>query len=426
MYGKLNILSRFILQTGMKIMLFRLLNFDFSRFFCLFTSVFLLIPFFLSSSSLSVFAASWKSGTELKQALTLPAGVTWEEAPIRDSLMNFAEKQRVAIRLDRRVDANLFITGSFQNAVIPVILHETLQSEALSAKKLAFTQLGDLLYVGPREWTLHVRTVAEKKRNEIKKNLSKNAQKKWLVETPVSWERLAEPQQILTSLAEEQGLKIQGLKNVPHDLWPAGSLPPMASVDVCVLILGEFGLTLEFTEDSAAVTALTPEDGVISEIYPKKLAAEKLASVEKLFPETKTVSKAGEIKVYSILEVHEFLKKGPSKGGSCGTAAFLLNPDAAASSGRTPSGVDRSLMRFSGKVVKQMFLPYLKQFAAAQGYTLEMDADALVAAGVTLDAEVTMEFQEATVEEVILKLAAAGGCKAEIRKNTVILTPANP
>lgn len=372
----------------------------------------------------TLFAAptSWKTEAELTQALQTPVSLVWDGTPIRETLERFSENQRVAIRLDRRVNPAFLISGSFQNAAIPQILHESLQNETLLSKNLAFTEVGNLLYAGPRDWTMRVRTVVERKEYDAKKQLSNAAQKKWFTPCPLAWDRAAQPKEILENLAQKQGLKLDGLKNVPHDVWPAGSLPPMTPIEICVLILGEFNLTLEFSPSGASVAELTPQDGVRSVIYAvKKVPEEKLAALRNVFPDMKTVTKLDKIQITVPVEAHQFLRDSESKTFPVGTLAFLLGAASTDASGRTPTGVDRSLQRFSGKVANQMFLPVLKQFCDMQGYTLEMDADALVSSGIALDALISVEFKDATADEVIQSIAAAGKCTVEIQKNKVIL-----
>ena len=52
----------------------------------------------------------------------------------------------------------------------------------------------------------------------------------------MAWDELAEPRTLLAALARENGLEIEGLDRVPHDLWPAADWPPMSLVDRLTLI----------------------------------------------------------------------------------------------------------------------------------------------------------------------------------------------
>ncbi|MDO4630186.1 MAG: hypothetical protein Q4C70_13485, partial [Planctomycetia bacterium] len=145
-----------------------------------------------------------------------------------------------------------------------------------------------------------------------------------------------------------------------------------------------------------------------------------------------------------ILEVHEFLEKsGNGKGFVSGsetgsasdsitkigvtvggfTAAQLgihAGTGKSGNAGRTPTGVDRSLQRFSGTFTAP-FYTAMKHLCTQQGMTLEADTDALVDAGINLEKNITVTFQEATVEELFQQVAEAGGCVADVRGNRVIL-----
>ena len=39
---------------------------------------------------------------------------------------------------------------------------------------------------------------------------------------PLSWDELATPRDVIKRLADQRGLSVVNLDQVPHDLWPAG------------------------------------------------------------------------------------------------------------------------------------------------------------------------------------------------------------
>jgi len=80
-------------------------------------------------------------------------------------------------------------------------------------------------------------------------NAPQNIRKHWLKRATWSWPRLSEPRRILQDQFSNTKIKLLGLDQVPHDLWPARQLPPLALVDRSLLALYGFDLTLQIDAD---------------------------------------------------------------------------------------------------------------------------------------------------------------------------------
>lgn len=384
-------------------------------------------------------------GPNFSRALEARIGLTWEAVPIRKVLENLGAGTGIGIWLDRRIDANLPITGTFQNASIPQLLRETFQSEKLAeAPAMEVTQVGSILFVGPKAYVERLRTLASLKRLEAKRELSNKEFEKWDSKDSISWENLAVPREILTELAEKNELSVKGLKNVPHDLWPEKKLPEASLLEISLLILGQFSLTLEFEESGAEIVPLKTESIALTKSYSiRKVSKEKLLHIQEIFPDTKFKSSEKKVLVRGLLEVHDFLSAdsktypqlavgsfsavqlGKAVYGSGGANGSRQNADAGKSSvsGRNPQGVERAAQRFSG-TIKGPFWPLLKQLCQMQGFQLEADTDALLDAGIELESPVEFEVKEASVEELFEKCASAGGCEIEWKGETVVVKAA--
>lgn len=363
------------------------------------------------------------------QALSAPIGLAWEETPIRDALAKLSRQTSTAIWLDRRVDANLPISGAFQNATLPQILRETLHSEVLEAENLELTQLGPVLFVGPAPFAARLRTLSELKKTELRNSLSKSAQKKWLADAPLSWPRLAEPKEILKELADANDLKVDGLQSVPHDLWPEHEFPALCALDAALLILGQFDLTLEFEDSCARIVPLELESAVLTKSYPARQVSEsRISRIRETFPDAKIKKGEKQVIVRGAAEVHDFLRSRESEilvVGSFTAAQLGSSAASGGTSARAPDGQELAMKRFSGKISIQFFLA-VRQLCQQNGLTLEADPDALVAAGVNLDQMVTLEVQDVTIEELFQKLAEMAGCEAKLTGKKLILSPAGP
>ncbi|MDO4630526.1 MAG: hypothetical protein Q4C70_15210, partial [Planctomycetia bacterium] len=66
------------------------------------------------------------SATEFSRALEARVGLSWNEVPLRDALDRFGTQTDIPIWLDRRVDINFPVSGTFQNATPIQVLRETL------------------------------------------------------------------------------------------------------------------------------------------------------------------------------------------------------------------------------------------------------------------------------------------------------------
>lgn len=373
------------------------------------------------------------SAAEFSRALETRVGLSWNEVPIRDALNRFGSQTEIPIWLDRRVDVNFPVSGTFQNATPIQVLREALMEKETS--DFGMTQIDGALYVGPTAFVERLRTLLALKREELEDAFSPATQKKWLTARPLEWERGATPREILTELCEERKFRLSGMKLLPHDVWTENVFPEMSALEAVTVILGQFGLTLEFTESKksgevATIVPLKLSTVHLTRNYPTRTVTEEKRNViQEAVPTTRFAEREKDKKtvVRGILEVHEFLQKSDAEYLTVGgfTPAQLgmhTGTGKPGNAGRTPTGVERSLQRFSGTITAP-FYPALKQLCDQQGMTLEADTDTLVEVGVELERIVTVKCQEATIEELFQQLAEAGGCVAEVRGDRVILQP---
>lgn len=373
---------------------------------------------------------SWKTGPEFRQALTEPLGLTWNSTPISKILPLLEKQTGTAIWVDRRIDANLPLTFSAQETTIPELLlavaRETTgeSAEFLNphVANLGVSQTGSFLYVGPETFARRLRTLVNLKKDELKSELPPTAQKNWLKEKAVSWERLSEPQKLLKELAEERNLKIRGLKSVPHDLWPARSLPPTSALELALLILGQFDLTLNFNDSGAEVIPLKLKSVVVTKSYSaSQISSEKRRLIEKERPETRFTEKGKKILVCGILEVHEFLASGASAKNGLSPGAFPAPRQSRPSPARS-NAASLENQRLSGKI-QGPFLPFVVQLCQQKGLKLTMDETAFHEKGINLQTNIQLEVKNATVEETFQKMAEEIGAHAKIEGDRLILTP---
>ncbi|MDO4585494.1 MAG: hypothetical protein Q4D62_15525 [Planctomycetia bacterium] len=343
--------------------------------------------------------------------------LTWQDAPLRPTLRNWCRAENVPLLVDCRVDPNTLLAGTFQHASRITILQEVLRNASTEEKPLQLTQLDGVLYIGPASYASKLQTLSVQMHEKVR-TLSPGKQKIWLKKAPLRWENRATPREILQELARKNRLKFSETKLIPHDLWVETELPPLDLIDRMILVLGQLGLTFRVDEEKPTHIELLPLDEkrlYWEKSYPNAPSLEeKLATIRENFPDTQIRASGKRIQVRGIAEIHTFLASDETL---CCVGAFRQGKSSVA---RTSAGIDRKLLRISGKV-SGTFLPVLKQFCEQQGYTLEFDANSLLKAGISLEQRVSLEVQEVTPDEFLHRFAERAGCRVSIEKNRVRL-----
>lgn len=149
--------------------------------------------------------------------------------------------------MDRRVDPNLRVSLDIENASMEDVLGAIAATSDLNGGRIA-----SVAYLGPKGAVEQLRAVAAI-RSRAAARLSPNLRNSLGQKQRVDWQRLAEPRQVIASVAEHRGLQLANADAIPHDLWPAGSLPEMTFADQLSVLLIGFGLTFEFRPSDQAI-----------------------------------------------------------------------------------------------------------------------------------------------------------------------------
>ena len=207
----------------------------------------------------------WKTGPEFRQQLAVKLGVTWVEREMRDTLAGISRELDVAVFLDRRIDPGQTINLTLRNQPAEEVL-----KQLAAAGHAEWRAVGPVVYVGPAETVKKLATVAALRRQEAER-LPTEARSRLLKERAWQWSELVEPRQLLDVLAAEGEVKISGMEQAPHDLWPAVSLPPLAWTDRMSLVLAGFDLTFEIADAGNSVRLVSiPAKVVIEKTYSSR------------------------------------------------------------------------------------------------------------------------------------------------------------
>jgi hypothetical protein len=251
-------------------------------------------------------SSGWKTGPAFRQELDKQVSVAKSEQPLRQVLASLSQSFVVAVFLDRRIDPGQMVGLIVRDQPLQVMF-----TQLAAAAKAQMTHVGPVVYIGPPETASKLATLAAIRRKEVAQ-LPRDAKSRLLRAQAWRWDERAEPRQLLNDLARQAGVTIENPDMIPHDLWPAVSLPPLPWTDRLTLLLAGFGLTFEFTNQGAAVRLVPiPEGAVVLEhAYTTRGApAATAAQLRRIVPDAKIRVEQGKLVVTASQEDHETIER---------------------------------------------------------------------------------------------------------------------
>lgn len=318
---------------------------------------------------------SWATGAALQRRLAAPLDIVWSGNPLRQALRGLARAQHFAILVDRRVDPEQRLEIKLSGVPLAGVLREIARS-----RQLGVALLGSVVYFGPPEAAARLRTLSALRQKEARQ-LGQAAARGLLAAKPFAWDDFATPGELLGRLAEEGGVKIDGFSRVPHDLWAAADLAPLPWVDRLTLLAIQFDLTFEIAPGGRRVELVPlPDDLPLS-------VGDGLGA-----------------------------KGGPADDSNLHSAAQPQRPSPAKPApGRVVINRFAVQDRPVGKV--------LEQLSARLGFELQVDTEALRAAGISLDQRVSVQLDNVTLDEALRQLLRNTPLAFHHRGNVVRILP---
>lgn len=192
---------------------------------------------FVASSSLAA-----PSSSRVAQRLKATADVRWVNAPLRKTLVRLGTVFDVPMFIDRRVDSDWTVMLSLEKTPLEEVLRQATGQHGLS-----FAIVGPVLYVGPASVADKLPQLMESNQQQLA-SAKPAARRRFQKAKPIDWARLTEPRQLIADGSENRSLKLVNPEAVPHDLWPASSLPAMPWGDQLTLLLIGFDRTWELEQ----------------------------------------------------------------------------------------------------------------------------------------------------------------------------------
>jgi hypothetical protein len=354
---------------------------------------------------------AWLTGAALEQGLQEPIDLSLSEAPLRKALGDLSLRRHVAVFIDRRVDPDRWLKLDVRDTPLEKALRQIAQSHGLG-----LTFLGPVAYFGPPQPTAQLRTIVELRREELRKWPARVMQK-FLRSRPTRWPDFATPRDLVAQLAAENGLTIEGLEQIPHDLWAAADLPPLSLIERLTLLLGQFDRTFAVEPPGDRLQLLPLGDDVaLVRSYlvsgdPQRTADRWLSVV----PGAKIKVVGSRILVRGTIETQEQI-------------AALVRPASSKTATPRPPRSSRSRAeekRFTVPNARGRLEFLLEEYAKRLGVQLKIDREAFTRAGISLDQIVSFSVTDATIDELFQAIAASAHCTCHRAGSVIEVSPAH-
>lgn len=310
------------------------------------------------------------------------ATIQWQRVPLQNALGRLREVFDQPVFVDGRTDPSLRVSLEIEDATLNDVL------QALSdAASLGYSNLQQLHYLGPPAAAEQLRTVAEVRRAEASR-LPASRKASLELKQSLTWSRLTEPRQLIAKLVERRGWRIGRAERIPHDLWAAGELPAMALTDQLTVLLLGFDLTYEIKPGKRTLEIRPLEEVTIRREY--QLPSQSSDATEPLQQVLRAAKShrldAAKLTVDARVEQHERL------------AELLGGRDSQSPADRRSR---QTKQVYTLRVEEQPVGAVLNELAARLGWALEIDGEAIRAAGLSLDRRVSFSVENSDEDELL-------------------------
>jgi hypothetical protein len=358
------------------------------------------------------------AGTAFRSALEQSFTPTWDRIDLRTIVRTMEEGPRVAVLLDRRIDP----TAERSLKISSDTLRDCFDRLAAECDAGA-TIIGSAVYLGPRVTAGKLRTLVALRKAELKELQVPDSRRTVLTRgRALRWADLDRPADLIRRLAEHYRLDVDGLDQIPHDLWAGAAIPEASSIEALSLVLAQFDLTFRWASEARGVRIEPiPERVAIDKPHdpPRGMSpADAIARWNEEIPDLEARAAGGKVIVSGTEELHEVVER-VRRGGRATDKT---------SSGAVAKIPSLNLKRYSGKVENKPVRELLRFLESpAQGLvTFEYDRAEFEAAGIDLDRRVSFELKKGSKVEDFLRAALGPlGVTFEIQDRTVRLKAPN-
>lgn len=241
------------------------------------------------------------TGHDFRSRLESRVGIAWASEPLRLKIDKLANTLEVAIWLDRRIDPS----QEPEIQLADVSLRQCLE-EVAARLNAGVAVVSSVVYIGPRPLADKLATLAEL-RNDDCAHMAPSVRRRFTQIAAWKWETLAEPRTLLTELAREAQVTVEGLTDIPHDLWPAMELPPLTFAERLTLILAGFDRTFELDPRGDRLRLIGVPDSVqLDRTYPwSGEGGISLAGLQQSIPNAAVRREGSRVRIQGRAEDHQ-------------------------------------------------------------------------------------------------------------------------
>jgi hypothetical protein len=361
----------------------------------------------LKSDAAPPLLASPALSRQLQQRVTL----TWDDQEVAAALERLAEVQRIPLWIDRRIDPHARVSLAGNNLTVAELMDRLAASEG---RDWGWSTLRTVIYFGPRETARELATLSELARQAIAKAPS-GMRRTWTTASPWEFPRLSEPRVLFDVVVTEAGAELREGTAIPHDLWPACSLPGVSPIDRAVLILAGFDLQLTASRDGRQV-GVAPVDRPVQITATYPASAELQAVVDALTAADATIRARREgrrVSVSGRWEDQEQLRQ-------------TLNPVTTADrGGSVATSPQAKEQRYTLRIANKPVGAVLDQLAAQLQLAIVWDPALAAATPPARETLVSCEVREVDLDGLLQAVLTPAGLAFERTSTTVTIRAAS-
>ncbi len=267
------------------------------------------------------------------------------------------------------------------------------------------------IIVGPLDSLRNLRTIIALRLDELNElvGLDSPRQSRLRRRDALHWNDLDQPSELVQSIADACGLRIENPEIIPHDLWAGAVIANANAVESLSTVLMQVDLTFEWNADATAIRLVPyPADVVVERIHrPRGMTIDVAEfAVVTEFPELPIEVRGQLLAAVARIEEHERIEE---------IVGIRLPREL------TPTPmVPLARRTFTLTVVNQPVGGVI-QALVDQGVPIDFDADQLVAAGADLSLKISLQLREASIEDLMEELCEPAGLAFEIDEEQVLL-----
>jgi hypothetical protein len=175
---------------------------------------------------------------------------SWTRLPLREWAGRVSVIAGVPVIVDRRIDHTTPVTLDADGTPLAAVLDQVAALTGAHVEVLA----SSIRLVPPEAAGLA--TAGEAAREAELRSLPPATRRSLSAREPLAWPEAEEPRQLLERLVTGANLRLGGLERIPHDHFPAGSLPRLTLAERLDLILAHFDQRVAWTPEGGEVVPL--------------------------------------------------------------------------------------------------------------------------------------------------------------------------